>query len=59
MLGALIRTSERRRGLRFTEFESELRQFAALRKELDEEYEASIKSPARSSQPRCSSKNAP
>jgi putative transposase len=57
MFAALIRASERWRGLRFTEFE--LRQLAALRKELDEEYEASIKSPARSSQPRFSSKNAP
>jgi transposase-like protein len=57
MFAALIRASERWRALRFTEFE--LRQLAALRKELDEEYEDSIKSPARSSQPRFSSKNAP
>jgi len=34
MFAALIRASERWRGLRFTEFE--LRQLAALRKELDE-----------------------
>ena len=45
MFGALIRAAERWRGLRFTEFE--LRQLAALRKELDEEYEGSILSPAR------------
>jgi hypothetical protein len=43
--------------LRFTEFE--LRQLAALRKELDEEYQASIISPARSSQPRFSRKSVP
>jgi hypothetical protein len=57
MLGALIRAAERWRGLRFTEFE--LRQLAALRKELDEEYQASIMSPTRSSQPRFSCKSAP
>ena len=50
MFGALIRAAERWRGLRFTEFE--LRQLTALRKELDEEYQASIMSPARSPQPR-------
>ena len=37
MFGALIRAAERWRGLRFTEFE--LRQIAAVRKELNEEYE--------------------
>ena len=57
MFGALIRAAERWRGLLFTEFE--LRQLVALRKELDEEYEASIRSPARSSQPRFSSKSTP
>ena len=57
MFGALIRAAERWRGLRFTEFE--LRQIAAVRKELDQEYQASITPPARSSQPRVSSKNAP
>ena len=57
MFGALIRAAERWRGLRFTEFE--LRQLTALRKELDEEYQASIMSPARSSQPRFSSKSTP
>ena len=57
MFGALIRAAERWRGLRFTEFE--LRQLAALRKELDEEYQASIMSPTRSSQPRFSSKSTP
>ena len=40
MFGALIRAAERWRGLRFTEFE--LRQIAAVRKELDDEYQASI-----------------
>jgi len=55
--GALIRTAERWRGLRFTEFE--LRQLAAVRKELDEEYQATITPHARSSQPRVSSKSAP
>ena len=40
MFGALIRAAERWRGLRFTEFE--LRQIAAVRKELDDEYHASI-----------------
>ena len=57
MFGALIRAAERWRGLRFTEFE--LRQIAAVRKELDQEYEASISPLARSSQPRVSSKFAP
>ena len=57
MFGALVRAAERWRGLPFTEFE--LRQLAALRKELDEEYEGSILSPARSSQPRFSSKSTP
>jgi putative transposase len=57
MFGALIRAAERWRGLRFTEFE--LRQLAAVRKELDAEYEASITPQARPSQPRVSSKSAP
>jgi hypothetical protein len=57
MFGALIGAAERWRGLRFTEFE--LRQLAAVRKELDEEYEASINGPARSSQPCVFSKSAP
>ena len=57
MFGALIRAAERWRGLRFTEFE--LRQLAAVRKELDEEYQATITPQARSSQPRVSSKSAP
>ncbi len=57
MFGALIRAAERWRGLRFTEFE--LRQLAALQKGLAEEYEASMISPARSSQPRFSSKSTP
>ena len=37
MFGALIRAAERWRGRRFTEFE--LRHIAAVRKELDQEYE--------------------
>ena len=49
MFGTLIRAAERWRGLRFTEFE--LRRFAAVRKELDEEYQATITPQARSSQP--------
>ena len=57
MFGALIRAAERWRGLRFTEFE--LRQIAAVRKELDDEYQASITPLARSSQPRVSSKSTP
>ncbi len=56
-VGALIRAADCWRGLRFTEFE--LRQIAAVRKELDQEYEASITPLARSSQPRVSSKSAP
>src|SRR5690242_9296047 len=57
MFGALIRAAERWRGLRFSEFE--LRQLAAVRKELDEEYQATITPPARSSQPPVSSKITP
>ena len=44
-------------GLRFTEFE--LRQIAAVRTELDDEYHASITPLARSAQPRVSSKSKP
>jgi hypothetical protein len=40
-----IRAAERRRGVRFIEFE--LRPLAAVRKELDEEYKVSIAPPAR------------
>jgi hypothetical protein len=57
MFGALIRAADRWRGLRFTEFE--LRQIAAVRKELDQEYKASITPLARSFQPRVSSKSVP
>jgi transposase-like protein len=57
MFGALIRAAERWRGLRFSEFE--LRQLAAVRKELDEEYQATITPPARSSQLTVSSKITP
>jgi hypothetical protein len=57
MFGALIRAAERWRGLRFTEFE--LRQIAAVRKELDDEYQTSVTPLARSAQPRVSSKSKP
>ena len=57
MFGALIRAAERWRRLRFSEFE--LRQIAAVRKELDQEYEASISPLARSSQPRVSGEFTP
>ena len=57
MFGALIRAAERWRGLRFTEFE--LRQIAAVRKELDDEYKISTTPLARSAQPRVSSKSKP
>jgi hypothetical protein len=49
--------AERWRGLRFAEFG--LRQTAALRKDLDDEYEAAIPPPVRSSQLRVSRKSAP
>jgi putative transposase len=48
--GALIRAAERWRGLRFTEFE--LRQIAAIRDDLDAEYDAKVIQSGRSSQPR-------
>jgi len=57
MFGALVRAAERWRGLRFTEFE--LRQIAAVRTDLDAEYEATITQPDRSSQPRVTSKSTP
>jgi hypothetical protein len=57
MFGALIRAAERWRGLRSTEFE--LRQIAAVRKDLDHEYQTSTTPRARSAQPRVSSKSAP
>jgi putative transposase len=57
MFGALIRAAERWRGLRFTEFE--LPQIAAVRQDLDAEYEASITPSDRPSQLRFSSKSAP
>ena len=55
MFGALVRAAERWRGLPFTEFE--LRQLAAVRQDLDREYEESITRTARSSQPRLLSKS--
>ena len=57
MFGALIRAAERWRGLRFTEFE--LRQIAAVRTELDAEYETKLTPSGRSSHQRFSSKSAP
>jgi hypothetical protein len=57
MYAALIRGAERWRGLHFTEFE--LRQLDVLRKDLDTEYEVSIKPSGQSAQPRFSSKNQP
>ena len=47
MFGALARAAERWRGLPFTEFE--LRQIAAIREDLNREYEAEIITTARSS----------
>jgi putative transposase len=52
MFGALIRATGRWRGLRTTEFD--LRQIPAVRKKLDQEYEASMTPLARSSQTRAS-----
>jgi hypothetical protein len=40
MFGALIRAAERWRSVKATEFER--RQMAAVRKELDQEYEAAV-----------------
>ena len=57
MFGALVRAAERWRGLPFTEFE--LRQLAAIREDLNREYEAAITPTARSSQRRFSSRNVP
>jgi hypothetical protein len=57
MFGALIRAAERWRGLRFTEFE--LRQIAAIRQDLDAEYEATLTPSDRPSQLRFSSKSLP
>jgi transposase-like protein len=57
MFGALIRAAERWRGLRFTEFE--LRQIAAVRQDLNAEYETKITPSDRPSQLRFSSKSTP
>jgi transposase-like protein len=57
MFGALIRAAERWRGLRFTEFE--LRQIAAVRNDLDAEYDTKLTRSGRPSQPRFSSKSVP
>ena len=57
MFAALVRVAERWRGLRFNEFE--LRQIAAVHKDLDAEYEATITRSDRPSQSHVSSKTAP
>jgi hypothetical protein len=57
MFGALIRAADRWRGLRFTEFET--RQLAAVRKDLDDEYAASLKPKVGASQPAFSSESRP
>jgi hypothetical protein len=57
MFAALIRAAERWRGLRFTEFE--LRQIAAVQKDLDTEYEATIARSDRRAQTRFSSTSQP
>ena len=57
MFAALIRAADRWRGLRFSEFE--LRQIAAVRKDLGAEYEATITRSGQPSQPGFSSRSAP
>jgi len=47
MFGAMIRAAERWRAIRVTDFER--RQMAAVRQELDQEYEAAITTPAHAS----------
>jgi hypothetical protein len=50
MFGAMTRAAERWRAIRFTEFER--RQIAAVRQELDAEYEAANDTRSASQQPR-------
>ena len=57
MFGALVRAADRWRGLRFTEFET--RQLAAVRKDLDNGYAASLKPKAAAAQPAFSSSSRP
>ena len=57
MFAALIRAADRWRGLRFSELE--LRQIAAVRKDLNTEYEATITPSGSPSESRFSSKSAP
>jgi putative transposase len=57
MFASLIRAAESWRGLRVTEFE--LRQLDAVRKELNQEYEATVTMSGTASQPRVSSKSMP
>jgi hypothetical protein len=54
---SLIRAAENWRGLRVREFE--LRQLDAVRKELKEDYEASMTKSAHASEPRLSSSSMP
>jgi hypothetical protein len=54
MFGALIRAAERRRRLRLTSSRCKI---AAVRKDLNDEYQTSITPPAQSSEPRVSSKS--
>ena len=49
MFGAMIRAAERWRAIKFTDFER--RQIAAVRQDLDQEYQAQIATPTRSSAP--------
>ena len=49
MFGAMTRAADRWRAIRFTDFER--RQIAAVRQDLDQEYEARINPPTRSSAP--------
>lgn len=49
MFGAMIRAAERWRAIRFTDFER--RQIAAVRQDLDQEYQVQIAQPVRSSAP--------
>ena len=54
MFGAMIRAAERWRAIKFTDFER--RQIAAVRQDLDQEYQAQIATPTRSSTPQTASR---
>ena len=49
MFGAMIRAADRWRAIKFTDFER--RQFAAVRADLDTEYQTQINAPTPSSAP--------